>query len=146
MRQEKEISKNFYRFWRMSNLRGFLGRCAKVVANSKYFYNFGSMRQNVGELRKKSSPKFGFAKRCRIDPKFGASTQKASQIRHSPKFALFSGFKLWRIVRSPFHHFGLVFFNHFGLRFFNHFGLGFFNHFGLGFFNHFGLGFLIIFG
>ena len=101
MRQEKEISKNFYRFWRMSNLRGFLGRCAKVVANSKYFYNFGSMRQNVGELRKKSSPKFGFAKRCRIDPKFGASTQKASQIRHSPKFALFSGFKLWRIVRSP---------------------------------------------
>ena len=101
MRQEKEISKNFYRFWRMSNLRGFLGRCAKVVANSKYFYNFGSMRQNVGELRKKSSPKFGFAKRCRIDPKFGASTQKASQIRHSPNFALFSGFKLWRIVRSP---------------------------------------------
>ena len=101
MRQEKEISKNFYRFWRMSNLRGFLGRCAKVVANSKFFYNFGSMRQNVGELRKKSSPKFGFAKRCRIDPKFGASTQKASQIRHSPNFALFSGFKLWRIVRSP---------------------------------------------
>ena len=105
MRQEKEISKNLYRFWRMSNLRGFLGRCAKVVANSKYFYNFGSMRQNVGELRKKSSPKFGFAKRCRIDPKFGASTQKASQIRHSPKFALFSGFKLWRIVRSPKFHF-----------------------------------------
>ena len=101
MRQEKEISKNFYRFWRMSNLRGFLGRRAKDVANSEYFYNFGSMRQNVGELRKKSSPKFGFAKRCRIDPKFGASTQKASQIRHSPKFALFSGFKLWRIVRSP---------------------------------------------
>ena len=62
------------------------------------------MRQNYGELRKKSSLKFGFAKRCRIDPKFGASTQKASQIRHSPKFALFSGFKLWRIVRSPTNH------------------------------------------
>ena len=76
------------------------GQYDNILSNNRNFSYFGPMWQKIDELRKNRLLNSDSTTVVPSVQKFVASTQKVWKRVHSTKFALFSGFKLCRIVRS----------------------------------------------